>query len=127
MIFDGTFLCPIASDDGIQLPSDWLPEDGIFCAYVPPKAMPPCLAVYPLNMADQLIANLPVANQITGLAMEIMYLDVVAEKIVIPAGVKSMLGLLAEVTFVGKGAYFQIVNRSAYPNVSFLAANVRKT
>lgn len=112
MIFSGSHIRPVSPDGAIDLPHDWNPEDGRFCAFVAPRSHPVAIALHPAAMADILRENLPIANRQTGLAMVMSMLEVVACQLRVPRAMRDQASLGAMVVLVGKGGHVLIHGHS---------------
>ena len=120
MHFEGTFVRSVDADGNILLPDGWVPDDRMLCAFVPPRAIPPRVAVYRAEMEAQLKENLPLAAKVTGLAMEVFFLSISGGQVRIPEDVLTAIAIQRQAKLVGMGLWFFIMNNENYPNVQFL-------
>ncbi len=108
MIFTGRHIRPVSADGAIELPHDWVPAVGRFCAFVAPRSCPVAIALHPADMADMLRENLPVASRQTGLSLVMSMLKVVAGHLQVPTTMREEASLGRNVTLLGKGGHVLI-------------------
>ncbi len=108
MIFEGSHLRPVSPKGAIALPSEWVPADGRFCAFIAPLARPVAIALHPAALAGMMRETLPVASRQTGLAMTLSMLEVADGLLLVPVGMREEAGLGAMAMLVGKGGHILI-------------------
>ncbi|CAA7618624.1 hypothetical protein MCP1_220063 [Candidatus Terasakiella magnetica] len=111
MIFTGVHIRSVSPDGTIELPHDWEPQDGQFCAFVAPRSHPIAIALHPAAMADILRENLPIASRQIGLTMTMCMLDTVARCLLVPKPLREEASLGTMVVLEGKGAHALIYGR----------------
>jgi hypothetical protein len=120
MIFLGNHLRPVAPEGAVELPPEWVPAEGWFCAFVAPCSRPVAIALHPAAMADTLRDGLPAANRQTGLAMAPTRIEVVDRHLLIPAEMRDEASLGTMAVLVGKGGHVLIHGHQGNENVHFL-------
>ncbi|CAA7627851.1 hypothetical protein MCP1_730010 [Candidatus Terasakiella magnetica] len=111
MAFEGLFFAMVEDGGVIELPQAWIPDDGAFCAFIPSRARPPCVAVHPFAMADMMRQSLPEANRLSGSSMDMNRLAVECGRLILPAALRSAIGLHFHAGLVGKGGHFLVIDR----------------
>jgi hypothetical protein len=119
MAFEGLFFAMVEDGGVIELPQAWIPDDGAFCAFIPSRARPPCVAVHPFALADMMRQSLPEANRLSGSSMDMNRLAVEGGRLILPAAMRSAIGLRTHAGLVGKGGHFLVFDHDSYPNITF--------
>lgn len=119
MIFLGSHVRPVAPSGAIELPPEWVPAEGWFCAFIAPRSRPIAIALHPGAMADALRDGLQLANRQTGLAMALTRIAVIDRHLLVPTEMQEDASLGTVAVLVGKGGHALIHGHRGNENVYF--------